>query len=141
MATPATRQAEAFAALLRYHRHRQNLTGSQLEKKAKLPPSHISQIETGSRPCGVKLALRLSTALGLKDQEQRRFLLAAAMTTQAPLYEALLASLIAKGFTDPLVNLLSGDQMKRSPKDAVDFVFQMRNGQVWASKLELTQQK
>jgi transcriptional regulator with XRE-family HTH domain len=139
MTTTADRTRKAFASLLRHHRLQQGLTGRQLDKKARLPFSHVSQIETGSRPCGVQVATRLAAALQLTEVDKRRFLLSAAMTTKHPLWEAVAVSLIMRGCDDFSASVMPADiSAATAPKPRPDFLFTIHGGQVWASRLELT---
>jgi transcriptional regulator with XRE-family HTH domain len=70
-----------FGSLLKQIRNNSNLSLRQLGVKSNLPHSLIAGIESGDRPAGLSVAVKLQKALELTSPDADVFLLKAAQTT------------------------------------------------------------
>lgn len=84
MAVQKTNDRQIFGDLIRSYRKTRGMAQCELAKRAHVPVPHLSQVESGQRPCGPALTSKLARALEITDKaELLRFYAAANLTLSA----------------------------------------------------------
>jgi transcriptional regulator with XRE-family HTH domain len=73
---------DSFGDQLRKAAGRQNLSMTEVARKAGIHLTNLSKVASGKRPCGLSMAVRLADALWLGGPDRMAFLQAASATTQ-----------------------------------------------------------